>query len=556
MTPVSRQPRAASVRLDSGGVLVLALGLVVTAAGVLAERPIVALWGECLLGALLIGWLVATYTASELQRELELICLDVRSGRGALLAREPAIAEFSLRAPSIDPDAVIELTLVTTRGLAFGPLVTTSVLDDRRLLTATGRALAAGPAFLHGTTVAVAIVGGAFRFHTYLPIGKALRVLPKAASLRPDRIVGGNDLRQAVLTSNRRVRGPGADVRELRDHVPGDPFKHIAWKASARRGRLVVKSFDDEATVSVYVLLDVGPAMRTGPIGETRLDHAVESIMGLAAGLGRSHDRFGLVTYDQRVLGFTRADSGPKMLEPVVAHLVETHAVVHSGFTEDSADDVAARLARFLEAQDGQALRLPGTLRFGTSGGDIDVGRMHDLVQRAFAAEPRAHKPLGDPAADPIDRDLRLYCRARGVELPYRAEIPGEDRSAGLLGAIERCLRDGSAGHIFVVVTDLADLTAAAVAPAIRLAAAHRHQLLFWSPEARRSPPPAAAGAAPARTAPALQRPAPLSERLADLLLEARAERRRHVAAELTALGVRAIIEHASGFEVSRSNRL
>ena len=34
-----------------------------------------------------------------------------------------------------------------------------------------------------------------------------------------------------------RRMGEGPEVRELRDHQPGDPFRRIAWKASAHRGR-------------------------------------------------------------------------------------------------------------------------------------------------------------------------------------------------------------------------------------------------------------------------------------------------------------------------------
>ena len=35
---------------------------------------------------------------------------------------------------------------------------------------------------------------------------------------------------------------PPREIRELREHMPGDPFKKIAWKASARRGRLLVRA--------------------------------------------------------------------------------------------------------------------------------------------------------------------------------------------------------------------------------------------------------------------------------------------------------------------------
>ena len=38
--------------------------------------------------------------------------------------------------------------------------------------------------------------------------------------------------------------GSGTELRELRELRPGDPFKSIAWKASARSGKLLVREVE------------------------------------------------------------------------------------------------------------------------------------------------------------------------------------------------------------------------------------------------------------------------------------------------------------------------
>ena len=52
----------------------------------------------------------------------------------------------------------------------------------------------------------------------------------------------------------KRLRRPGEDWHGLREHRAGDPPKHIAWKASARQERFLVKEFADPT--SDALLLD------------------------------------------------------------------------------------------------------------------------------------------------------------------------------------------------------------------------------------------------------------------------------------------------------------
>lgn len=114
----------------------------------------------------------------------------------------------------------------------------------------------------------------------FLPCPCELAVLPRSLPL---------DLKQVSETRRRSPRssrgqrpdktpGMGDDLRELREHVAGDPFKHIAWKASAQRGRLMSRTFEREQTRAMYLVLDTGATMREGLAGASSLDQALDLV--------------------------------------------------------------------------------------------------------------------------------------------------------------------------------------------------------------------------------------------------------------------------------------
>lgn len=63
-----------------------------------------------------------------------------------------------------------------------------------------------------------------------------------------------------------RLRFPGDDWHGLREHRPGDPPKHIAWKPSARQERLLVKEFADPQSQAVLLDWHVLPLHREARI--------------------------------------------------------------------------------------------------------------------------------------------------------------------------------------------------------------------------------------------------------------------------------------------------
>ena len=64
-----------------------------------------------------------------------------------------------------------------------------------------------------------------------------------------------------VLPGGQAIRKKSADVTphasSVREYVPGDPLKSIHWPTTARRGKVMVKEFEQDPQAEVWIFLDV-----------------------------------------------------------------------------------------------------------------------------------------------------------------------------------------------------------------------------------------------------------------------------------------------------------
>ena len=104
-----------------------------------------------------------------------------------------------------------------------------------------------------------------------------------------------------VGTRALRVRGSGTDFDQLREMRAGDDSRRIDWAATARSQRPIVREFRAERNQSVIVLLDNGRVMAGSVGGVPRVEHAMDSALGLTAVATHLGDRVGLVTFDRQV---------------------------------------------------------------------------------------------------------------------------------------------------------------------------------------------------------------------------------------------------------------
>ncbi|MGN6246057.1 MAG: DUF58 domain-containing protein [Motilibacteraceae bacterium] len=127
-----------------------------------------------------------------------------------------------------------------------------------------------------------------------------------------------------------RTRGQGPEFDALRDYVVGDDVRSVDWRATARRGGVVVRTWRPERDRLVLVVLDTSRTA-AGRVGDApRLDAAMDAALLLAALATRAGDRVDLLAFDRhvraRVEGAAAADVLPAFVQamaPLEAELVE-----------------------------------------------------------------------------------------------------------------------------------------------------------------------------------------------------------------------------------------
>ena len=58
-----------------------------------------------------------------------------------------------------------------------------------------------------------------------------------------------------------RKRGRGLEFADHRQYAPGDDFRHIDWKAYQRLNRLLLRLFDEEQDLPIYIFIDASRSM-------------------------------------------------------------------------------------------------------------------------------------------------------------------------------------------------------------------------------------------------------------------------------------------------------
>jgi uncharacterized protein (DUF58 family) len=134
-----------------------------------------------------------------------------------------------------------------------------------------------------------------------IPRSDAVRVIPGMLEVTRYRLLGmRNRLREAGFRSVRQ-RGEGGAFESLREYVRGDDPRNLDWKASARRGGLIVRQYEMERRQNVVIAIDAGRLM-TQKVGEReRLDYALTAALLLADVAGVHDDAVGLLVFSDEV---------------------------------------------------------------------------------------------------------------------------------------------------------------------------------------------------------------------------------------------------------------
>jgi uncharacterized protein (DUF58 family) len=138
-------------------------------------------------------------------------------------------------------------------------------------------------------------------------IDAAIRALPSQAMRR----------REAGLRNVRRL-GEGRVFETLKEWVPGDDTRTIDWKATARRGKVMARQYEDERRQQVMLVIDAGRMMTAEIDGVPRLESAIDAALHLAYSAIEHDDNVGLMVFADEVQTFIPPSRGRRALRAVL----------------------------------------------------------------------------------------------------------------------------------------------------------------------------------------------------------------------------------------------
>ncbi len=163
------------------------------------------------------------------------------------------------------------------------------------------RVCGAGAAVLPGYRITLQDAQGFFAAERFVPDEKRFRVLPAFANVSESQPIVKriNSLPQHGIHRLQRA-GLGSELLELREYVPGDPPKSIAWKVSARRQTLMTRQYESEVPVRIVLFVDGSISARIGGFGCRLLDQMTFVAGSVARSAISVGDPVGAVLFDER----------------------------------------------------------------------------------------------------------------------------------------------------------------------------------------------------------------------------------------------------------------
>ncbi|MCB0819026.1 MAG: DUF58 domain-containing protein [Bacteroidetes bacterium] len=133
----------------------------------------------------------------------------------------------------------------------------------------------------------------------------------------------------------RKIRRLGHSYvfEQIRDYVKGDEFRSINWKATGRRGKLMINQYEDERSQQIIQVIDRSRVMQLPFNGLTLLDYSVNAALAISNIALRKHDKAGLLLFSSSKLQFVAPESRRSQMSRILEVLYNAEeSKLDSGF--------------------------------------------------------------------------------------------------------------------------------------------------------------------------------------------------------------------------------
>jgi uncharacterized protein (DUF58 family) len=236
-------------------------------------------------------------------------------------------------------------------------------------------------------------------------------------------------------------RGTGIEFESVRPYEPGDDVRAIDWKVTARVGEPFIKTYVEDRTLILQLLVDTSRSMDFGSGEKSKREAAAEVCALLALVAGRNQDQVGLCLFaDEPGLHLA-----PKKGQHHVLRLIREVMAAPAAGRGSSLRAVLEHQLRHLKRR---SLVLIVSDFLGTESAEWSdplarLARRHDVIAvRVFDALEEGLPEAGWLELREIESGARIDLDAYSARVRERWAAAARERRAALVAALRRAQVD------------------------------------------------------------------------------------------------------------------
>ncbi len=144
-----------------------------------------------------------------------------------------------------------------------------------------------------------------------------VKVYPAFSQLGKYELIS-NATNNEIGSKRMRKIGQSMEFEQIKDYFTGDDIRTINWKATARKGTLMVNNYTDEKSQQVFCIVDKGRLMKMPFLGLSLLDYAINASLALSNVCLKKQDKIGLISFSNKIGNIIAADRKPIQRENIM----------------------------------------------------------------------------------------------------------------------------------------------------------------------------------------------------------------------------------------------
>lgn len=212
-------------------------------------------------------------------------------------------------------------------------------------------------------------------------------------------------------------KGQGLEFDEVRLYQYGDDVRTIDWNVTAKTGQVYIKQFREEREQTLFVLFDVSGSGDFGPMEENKRLIGMEIASLLAFSALRNNDKFGLLSFSDRVEQYYKPNKGRKHILKIVKGVL-----THINRSEQTNLQFAIDFLRRTQKRRSIVILISDFLDEGYETSLIQLARKHEVIlMRLFHPNEVFH--IGAGTIPVMDIETRQQRWLNAGDAAYRQAL-------------------------------------------------------------------------------------------------------------------------------------